>query len=155
HGRGIGEGVVIVTAVEHVIVLIAAGAVDGDGGVLREIHAAGAGDYTGNKELELERIAAVERKFGDTLRVYNFLDGAAYGFHEPHRASHGDGIRGLTQFEDEISGAGLVGVEMDVFGNELTEAGVGGFEAVVPDSQAGKVEASAAVGEGIPLLAGG
>ena len=153
-GCRVGEGIVIVAAIEHVIVLIAARAVDRDGGLLRQVDGAGAGYDAGNQELQLEGIAAVQRKLVDTLHVDDLLERAAHGFDEAYGAADGNGIAGLAEFENDVRRAGLVGIEVNGFGDELAETCVRGLQAVIADGEAGEAEAAVGIGSDLPLPVG-
>jgi len=153
-GGGVELGVVVVAAVEEVVVGGAAGAVDGDAFVLAEAVVTRAGDGSGDEADELERVAAVEREFGDTAFVDDFFEGGTDGFDLGDGATDGDGLRDLAELEVGLDLAGGVGVEAEGGGAEGAEAFPGDVNAVFADGELEEGEAAAGVGGGAEDEAG-
>jgi len=104
--------------------------------------------------LQLQRVPPIERQIADALFVDDFLQRRSQRLDQADRAGDRDRVGGLPDFELDVRGAALVGVEVNAFGQELPEPLVSSREAVVADRQSWKAEAAVRVGNSLPLLRG-
>ena len=81
----------------------------------------GARNRARNQQLQLQRVAAVERKLGDALFIHRFANRAADGFDQRDGAGNLHRVGGLADLQNHGGLPGLVGVEADRFGNEAPE----------------------------------
>lgn len=151
---GVGEGVGVAAAVEHVVVIVALTACDGNNGSVGVGFAAvdvvsGRVDGAARDENELGSLASVERKLSNAALVDDLLEAASLGLEDDAGGLDLNVLCGAAELEG--------GVDLDVGANlEDTLLGksaeTGGFhgEGVSPDGNVGKAEEARSVGDGRP-----
>ncbi len=82
-GCGVRQWIVVVAAVEHVVIGDSPGAVHRNRRILAEAHGAGARHRAGDQQLELQRIAPIQREVYHTPLIDDLLDRAADRYNRP------------------------------------------------------------------------
>ena len=90
-------------------------------------------DNAGRGDGELERIAAIERKFGHGFFADDFFDTGVVGSDGRGAGGDDDFFGDLADLEGEVGADGDVGVDLDVVSGFGLEAGVGGGDTIGTD----------------------